>query len=236
MKPVERVPRSKRRCCGRIAASDKGLNDNREKDMAYRRGMAGVAAMLALASCGSPKDASKGNFQTALQSWFDANPECITINQMPAEVRADAAPKDRAGYEALTTAGLLSVERRRIERPKIMGTDMSYDALIYRPTKTGEQVIRKSANRLTGGYELCFARRAVVEFTSYTEPADVMGLRASQVRYRYRLEDVAPWAQTATVRSAIPRLATALDAPEGEDKASLILTSEGWQHESSLRK
>ncbi len=72
--------------------------------------------------------------------------------------------------------------------------------------------------------------------TSYTEPADMMGLRASQVRYRYRLEDIAPWAQSAALRSALPRLASALDKPEGEDKAALILTSEGWQHERSLQK
>lgn len=204
--------------------------------MPYRIGATLAAATLLIAGCSDPKEASKGNFKAALQGWFDEHGECVNIGRMPAELRADASQKDRAGYDALTQAGLLSAENRRVERPAIMGTDMSYDATIYHPTESGQKVIRKSGNRLLGGYDLCFARRNVVEVTSYTEPADMMGLRASQVRYRYRLEDIAPWAQSAALRSALPRLASALDKPEGEDKAALILTSEGWQHERYLQK
>lgn len=202
----------------------------------FYRTMTVLAAALLVAGCGDPKDVSKGNFKTALQGWYDENPECVKIGDMPAKVRSDAKPGERAAYEALTAAGLLSVESRRVEQPRIMGTDMSYDALIFRPTDTGDKVIHKSDDRLLGGYDLCFARRKVLEVISYTEPADVMGLRATQTRYRYRLEDIAPWALDSAVRDALPRLASALDTPEGEDKASLILTSEGWQHQKSLRK
>lgn len=195
-----------------------------------------LAAALLLAGCNDPKEASKDNFRTALRGWFDEHPECINIGEIPAKLRAKSQmeqPK-RALYDALTAAGLLSVESRRVEEKPLMGIDMSHDALIYTPTENGAKAIRK-ADRPLGGSDLCFAHRNVIEVTSYTEPADVMGIRATQTRYRYRLEDIAPWAQTPALRDASPRLANALDKLEGEDKASLILTSEGWRHERSLR-
>lgn len=191
---------------------------------------------LTLMGCSDPKAASKANFRTALQGWFDAHPECVNIGQMPATVRADGSPADRRGYEALTAAGLLSVQKRRENRPPVMGQDMSYDALVYQPTDAGAKVIRKSDNTLLGGSDLCFARRVVGEVTSFTEPADVMGVRVSQVRYTYRLEDMAPWARDTAVRAALPSLAKAAGTEQGEDKAALVLTSEGWQHERSLSR
>lgn len=204
--------------------------------MAYRASDALAAIVLLLAGCSDPKAVSKDNFRAALQGWFDQNPECVNIGKMPATVRADAPKKQRAGYEVLAAAGLLTVDSRHEERSPLMGADMSYDALIYRPTDTGSQVIRKSTDRLFGGFDLCFARRNIPGVTTYTEPADVMGIKATQTLYRYRLEGIAPWAQAASVRAAFPRLSRALDKKEGEYKASLILTSEGWQHERSLRK
>ncbi|MEE4450542.1 hypothetical protein [Novosphingobium resinovorum] len=204
--------------------------------MSYRSSAAMAVAALLLAGCSDSKEVSKGNFKAALQGWFDKNPECVNIGRIPATLRADTPEKQRASYEALAAAGLLSIESRREERPPIMGTDMSYDALIYRPTDTGAQMIHKSSDPLFGGFDLCFARRNVIEVTSYTEPADVMGIWATQTRYRYSLVDIAPWTQAAEVRAALPRLSRALEKAEGADKASLVLTSEGWQHERSLRK
>lgn len=117
----------------------------------------------------------------------------------------------------------------------MMGASMNKGVVVYRPTEAGAKVIPKSADRLLGGNELCFARRNVVEVTNWTEPADVMGVRVSQVRYRYKIVDIAPWAQTARMLAAFPRIAKALGKVEGEDKASLILTNEGWAHQRSLR-
>lgn len=202
--------------------------------MTYRTRMRLVAATLLLASCGNPKDASKDNFRAALQGWFDQHGECVTIGDMPAKIPADSPLRAKAAYEAMTMAGLLTMESKREEQPAIMGHSRTYDILLYRPTDEGAKVIRKAANTFLGRYELCYARRDVTDVTSWTEPGDIMGLHVSQVRYRYRLNDIAPWASAPAMRAAFPKIAAALDKPEGEDKASLVLTNEGWRHEKSL--
>lgn len=196
----------------------------------------GAALMLplTLAGCGSARDASKGNFEATLQGWFDEKRECVPIGDMPARVRTDAAPRTRALYGTLAQAGLLTVESRREQAA--LGSGRSYDYLIYRPVDEGEKAIRKAPDGFLSRFELCFARRQVTHVVEWTEPGDVAGLRMSQVRYRYRIEDVAPWAETPAIRAVLPAIGKVVDAPEGEDKASMVLTSEGWRNARTLQK
>lgn len=76
----------------------------------HRSGAALAVLMLALAGCNNPKTAGKNSFKDALQAWFNANPECVNIGRIPAELRMDDPQARRAGYDALTAASLLSVE------------------------------------------------------------------------------------------------------------------------------
>ncbi len=206
------------------------------RNTAGRAGTVLAALTVVLTSCGSPQDASQDNFHAALQSWFDQHGECVNIGDMPAKVRADAPSRIKAGYEAMTAAGLLTVETRRDEQPSFMGQHRTDGYLVYRPTDAGAKVILGATDPFLGRNELCFARRDVAEIMSWTKPGDMMGLRVSQVRYRYGLGDIAPWSADPAMRAAFPEMARALDTRQGEDKASLILTNEGWRHEKSLRR
>jgi len=220
------------------------VNDDPEKmamndrpPRSFRRSGAALALLalaLPLAGCSDPKAASDDNFKSALQGWFDTNPVCTTLVAMGKVPIVREVPNhvDEAKLDLAVNAGLLSVESFR-EVPRFATKPADFRR--YTPTDTGKDAIRANDTGL-GGVQLCFARRNVVEVVNWTEPGDVMGLRATQVRYRYRLDDIAPWTQTADMRAAFPQLAKALDTPEGEDKASLILTNEGWAHERSLRK
>ena len=209
----------------------------RARTMTRRTGMVLAAAAALLTSCGSPQDADADNFRAALQSWFDEHGECVNIGDMPAKIRVGTPLRRKARYEAMTAAGLLTIESRREERPSVMGQYRSHDDyLVYRPTGEGAQVIREAADTFLGRNELCFARRNVIEVMSWTQPGEMMGLHVSQVRYRYRLDDIAPWVIMPAMRAAFPGMAKAVDTPRGEDRASLILTSEGWRHEKALRR
>lgn len=209
----------------------------RARIVTRRTGMVLAAAAALLTSCGSPQDADADNFRAALQSWFDEHGECVNIGDMPAKIWVGAPSRSKARYEAMTAGGLLTSGSRREERPSIMGQYRSHDDyLVYRPTGEGAQVIREAADTFLGRNELCFARRNVIEVMSWTQPSEMMGLHVSQVRYRYRLDDIAPWAIMPAMRAAFPGMAKAVDTPRGEDKASLILTSEGWRNEKSLRR
>mgnify|MGYP003622369322 CR=1 FL=1 len=53
--------------------------------------------------------------------WTPAEAHDNAVANLPATVRADGSPADRRGYEALTAAGLLSVQKRRENRPPVMG-------------------------------------------------------------------------------------------------------------------
>ncbi|ALR19276.1 hypothetical protein [Sphingobium baderi] len=209
--------------------------DNSHQSTGRRRW--GLAAMTALlASCGSVQDATEDNFRAALQSWFDEHGECVNVGDMPAKIRVGTHSRSRTGYEAMVAAGLLTIEKKQEEQPSYSGKHRVDDYLVYRPTREGAKVISKAADASLGRNELCFARRHITEVMSWTQPGELMGLRVSQVRYNYRLDDIAPWSADPGLRAAFPRMAKAVDVRQGEDKASLILTNEGWRHEKALRR
>jgi hypothetical protein len=135
----------------------------------------------------------------------------------------------------MVVAGLLTVEPGREKQSSFMGKHRTDDYLVYRPTDVGAKAIREATNAFLGRNELCFARRHVIEVISWTQPGEMMGLRVSQVRYSYRLDEVAPWSAYSGLRAAFPKMARAIDTAQREDKASMILTNEGWRHEKSLR-
>ncbi|WP_262423152.1 hypothetical protein [Brevundimonas denitrificans] len=65
-----------------------------------------------------------------------------------------------------------------------------------------------------------------------TEPGEMAGVHMTRVTYRWRLDDIAPWANAPAIREAFPAIASALDEPEGEATETLILTDSGWTHQS----
>lgn len=214
----------------------KGLEerDSSHQSTGRRWGLAAMTALLA--SCGSVQDATESNFRAALQSWFDEHGECVNVGDIPAKIRVGTQSRIRTGYEAMVAAGLLTIEKRREEQPSYSGKNRLIDELVYRPTSEGAKFIGKAADPSLGRNELCFARRHVIVVISWTQPGEMMGLRVSQVRYNYRLADIAPWSADPALRAAFPRMAKAVDIRQGEDKASLILTNEGWRYEKTFRR
>jgi hypothetical protein len=201
--------------------------------MPYRTGAALAAIALTLAGCGSdPKAASKANFQAALQGWFDAHPVCaplVAMGELPI-VRQTPNHVDGAKIDAAVAAGLLSVEPfRAVPR---FGTEEA-DYRRYTPTDAGKAAIRADDTGL-GGVDICFARRQIESIETFTEPADMAGIRASRVTYRYRLADIAPWTDNAAIKAALPAIGQILAKPTAEAADTLILTNEGWKHQRAM--
>lgn len=205
--------------------------------MAYRFMLPTGAAILLLAGCSNPKAASKSNFRAALQTWFDAHPECVSIGPSDAlTVRADAFAGSNRIPDALARAGLVTREEGTETSPGGNGAAESYKVIRYHPTAKAGNAIRKADDQFIGGTDLCFAHRQIEEVTGFTEPGDMMGMRVSQVDYRYRLRDVAPWATDPNLRPVLPSLSSRIANIEGNDKAELVLTNTGWINELSQQR
>ena len=96
--------------------------------------LAACVAAMTLAGCaGDPKAASKDNFKAALQTWFDAHPECVSIGP------SDALTVEVSGFskafsrvpDALAKAGLVTRE-----------PDSDGRLLPYRPTANASEGFR----------------------------------------------------------------------------------------------
>lgn len=181
---------------------------------------------LVLAACGSAKDANKRNFGKAIQAYLD------TQNGLCAAVPAQDLPftlantgmfnqqyKQRA--DALVDAGLLN--RRDTEIAALFGPSMT-PATEYQVSDMGKKYLvgQKSA--------FCTGKYALVEVDNFTDPSDMMGVKVSRVKFRYKVENLADWAHSERLRAAYQDFADPSQTDIPQD-AALILTNDGWMHE-----
>lgn len=226
------------------------------------RGMVllGVVA-LAVSGCSDAKTASKDNFKTAINAYVETQQPCLRI---PASIErpegADAPDfpryvsavptttvvqqqgreRERAPFDALVEAGLLSATDTTIKvRSGLFAGDVKdMPVRAYDLTPAGRDAVSEVGARTAitrPEQRFCYGKPAVDEVVSYTEPADVMGVRASQVTYRYHLADLPGWATHPTMLDAFAQLKRDT-APSIEAKAAVILTSEGWVHERTFKR
>ncbi|WP_263910177.1 hypothetical protein [Achromobacter sp. 79A6] len=188
---------------------------------------------LSLVACGSAQDASKGNFGKAIQTYLDKQHGlCAAI---PAKTLPfTLANQDIIGRQtkkladSLVEAGLLSP--RNTETQAMFGNKME-PATEYQITDLGKKyLVANAADTFAQQDAFCTGKYAVVEVDNFTQPSDAMGMKISQVNFRYKAHDVADWAKSESLRANYKNFA---DQAEGDIKAKavLILTNDGWMHE-----
>jgi len=213
---------------------------------------------MLVGGCSDPKEASKTNFQTAIDNWIGKNPPCIAIprgNVTPAQKTEapfpryiDASPltaqfalesraRQEAPFLALVDAGLMTVRNAGVSvRASLFGdAEKEIPVHAYDLSEEGRKAVVTEGEKTAFGspaQRFCYGTPQVDEVVQYTEPADAMGMKISQVTYRYHLKDMPAWAGNAKMKAAFPELernaAASLDG-----KAAVILTNEGWVHEKA---
>lgn len=213
---------------------------------------------LLMGGCSDPKEASKDNFKTAISGWIEKHPPCIALPRgqvMPAQVSdasfpryVDASPstskftqqsRDRAEapFVALVDAGLLTVKDARIQiKAGLFGDGLKEIPVhAYDLSDAGKKAVVTEGEKAAVSAatpQFCYGTPTVDEILQYTEPGEAMGVKVSQVTYRYHLRDMPAWAGNARLKAAYPELerntAESLDG-----KAAVILTNDGWVHERS---
>lgn len=114
--------------------------------------------------------------------------------------------------DALVDAGLLT--KRDTEVKAMFGNKME-PATEYQVTDTGKYT--------------------VVEVNNFTEPSDMMGVKLSQVNYRYKVEGADDWAKSEGMRANYKNFAEQIQG-DIQGKAAVILTNDGWMHERLFKR
>lgn len=196
-----------------------------------------AGAVLALGACSNPREASKANFSRAIQAYLDGQAGlCVPLpaTEVPFTLAAqDLFPQNKTRADALVQAGLLSSQPTEMKQTFGSGTRPATE---YRATALGESVlVAQAPNTLVQRSAFCSGTYRVQDVTNFTEPGELMGVKLSHVEYTYAVKDGAAWAQSDALRSAYPELAKhAQDSVAS--KATLILTHDGWVHESLFKR
>lgn len=206
-----------------------------------------LTAALSLAACSSSQDASKSNFKTAIQAYYDANPACLEVE---AEFPHVTAPTDM-GYkrtapilDELVNLGFLSstpVERDKRGFFPADGPREKEPATQYTLTDKGKQVASKPTGRPFASHntDFCYGKYRVVEVTNFTAPADTFGQKVTRVHYTYQADDIADWAKSSeALQTHWQQLVRDIASEETpyKGRAALVLTNEGWMHEKLFKQ
>ena len=161
-----------------------------------------------LSACGDdPKAANNANFEKALNAYYAQMKQCVKIGSKPnadgivQEFRKDGSVQDKQlpFYNGLVSIGLLEAVTYQKDTKNFSGqVTGKADWVGYRFSNKGESFLRPASLDKgafsTGARQLCYGTPQVVEIVNFTEPAEAMGAKVSNVQYTYRLVDVAPWA------------------------------------------
>ena len=216
-------------------------------------------AALAVAGCSDPKEASKGNFETAINAWIEKNPPCLSIprsnvrganaNDAPfprylnaspvtAQYAVESRARERAPFDAMVDAGLMKVEEATVSVKPLFGNqNRDVPVRAYDLTDAGKKTLSSEGEKTafsSPSQRFCYGTPTVDEIVQFTEPADAMGDKISQVSYRYHLKDLPDWARNEEMQTAFPQLKKDL-ADSIDGKAAVILTNEGWVHERASK-
>src|SRR3546814_717918 len=203
-------------------------------------------AALTVTACSDPKEANKSNFTTAINNWIEKNPPCISIprgritpdsaGDAPFPRYLDASPvtakyaiesraRERAPFDALVEAGLMSVEEATISVKAGLFGDQTRDLPVraYDLTEEGKKVVSSEGEKTafsSPAHRFCYGVPNVDEVLQFTEPADAMGVKISQVTYRYHLRDLPEWARNERVQAAFPQLKRSEERRVGKECVS----------------
>ena len=202
-----------------------------------------------LSACGDdPKAANNANFEKALNAYYAQMKQCVKIGSKPnadgivQEFRKDGSVQDKQlpFYNGLVSIGLLEAVTYQKDTKNFSGqVTGKADWVGYKFSNKGESFLRPSSLEKgafrTGARQLCYGTPQVVEIVNFTEPAEAMGAKVSNVQYTYKLVDVAPWASDPALINQFEWLSERISNDSITKDDDLVLTNNGWVHHSVMK-
>lgn len=193
-----------------------------------------IALACSIAGCGSKKDANKENFSKAIQAYLDSKPgACVGLpgSSIPFEIEKAGSffPEQITQADALKEAGLLT--RLDTDVPLIPGSKIMRPGYKFDLSPEGQKQLVKPVSEYSPKSQgFCAGKYKLVEISNFTDAQNMMGTMVSQAVYTYKVESPAAWAQSPKVQAAFVKLTKELKG-DASDKATLILTNDGWMHD-----
>jgi hypothetical protein len=183
------------------------------------------AALILTTGCSHKKDATKANFKTAIGNYYNAHPECVWSSPVKFPVQADPNKPDQStGYDALTDAGLLT--RTPEQKSGFLGIG-SKQVNDYDLSSKGRSTWTPDPTQ-PGSGNFCYGHRDVTSIDNFVPSGDKNGDSTASVDYHYTISGIADWANSTEMKTAFPTIQATQSTPQA-DKATLILTNDGWQ-------
>ena len=203
-------------------------------------------AVFILSGCGSDQNAAgKANFEAALNAHYSKVKQCLAIGGEPnaegiiQEFKTGGAVQNNqlSFYNGMTSLGLLDAVTYQKDTRNFSGEVSGKSNWIgFKFSDEGKRYLKASDDRLrSGAPQLCYWTPQVVEITGFTEPAESMGVKASNVQYTYKLVDIASWATEPVVMGQYPMLSQQLANNSIEKNDDMVLTSKGWVHHTTIQ-
>jgi hypothetical protein len=189
--------------------------------MHMRRVLAFALTGAVIVGAGCKKNSvDKEAFKSALNKYVGSKQECLWTAPLKLPAQADASDDEQTkGFDALTDAGLLT--RKAVEKKRfLIGSKQAND---YDLSDQGRPAW--TADPSQPGYgNFCYGHPEVTSVDGYSPEAD----NATQysVSYHYQVNSLPPWASSAEMKAAFPKLNAATVPQAGT--ATLIRSNDGW--------
>jgi len=168
--------------------------------------LAGATFLVPFAGCHSKTAATPENFTAALNAYFADHSACLFPDGLSFPYET-GDPVKTEQLNALVASQMLDVA-------------VDHDIHVSRYTTTDAGA--RAAPRF------CYGNRVVTSIDSFTPPATANGFTETQVDYRYTMQNMPVWANSAAMRAVFPTLAHDASGTS-TGKATLASTMAGWQ-------
>ena len=207
-------------------------------------------AAFFVTACGNdPKAANEANFEAALNSYYAQMKQCIRVGSAPnaegiiQEFRTGGIVQDKqlSFYNGLVDLGLLDAVSYQKDTKNFSGqVTGKADWVGYKFSQKSKAFLRPAELDTgifsTGARQLCYGTPQVVEIINFTEPAEAMSVKVSNVQYTYKLVDIAQWASDPAISKQYEWLPERISNSSIAKDDDLVLTNNGWAHHSVLKR
>ncbi len=200
---------------------------------------------ISVFGCDDPKKANHDNFTKAIQPYLESKfPSCFYHGTFPEkkETLSFSFSNKFKKLDVLVNAGLVEFKKKEVKKVRLITGGYKKVAVgEYYLTVKGKSVYQENAGETLSGKKIggfCIGKPQITEITNFTEPNNIFGHTISNVKFKYRVDNIPDWAKSNILLSSFSLIRKYADSEKNNinDTAVLILTDKGWVHEKIFDK